>query len=183
MAHAAYASISFWMRARVTVLGSGTSHGVPMIGCDCAVCRRPIRATTDAAVDLRRRRERSDDPRRHLDRPARAGAAQRHPRVDAILFTHSHADHVLGLDEVAPLQPDAEERDPVLRRRARRRRRCGGRSPTSSIRRPTRAAACRRSTLHVIDGPFSLGGVAIVPVPLMHGTLPISASASATSPT
>src|SRR5262245_60387510 len=95
---------------RVTVLGSGTSHGVPSIGCDCAVCR---------STDPRDRRTRPsiwieiDD-----DAPSPFAAAVRSilvdtstdlraqalacnvRRVDAILFTHSHADHVFGLDDV-----------------------------------------------------------------------------------
>ena len=86
--------------ARVTFLGTGTSHGVPMIGCACAVCTsddprddrmRPsiyielpdLAVLVDTATDLRRQALRF-----------------RLPRVDAILFTHSHADHVMGLDEV-----------------------------------------------------------------------------------
>ena len=90
---------------RVTILGSGTSHGVPMIGCRCAVCL-------------------SDDPRDKRWRPSifiefhdgfrvlvdttpdlRAQALRFNvTRVDAVLFTHSHADHILGLDDIRPQQ-------------------------------------------------------------------------------
>ena len=98
---------------KITVLGSGTSHGVPMIGCDCAVCRsdrsaRPALASVDS-----HRRPPADAPTRRRSPPhvrsilvdtstdLRAQALTHdHPRVDAILFTHSHADHVMGLDEV-----------------------------------------------------------------------------------
>jgi len=85
---------------RVVCLGTGTSHGVPMIGCDCATCA-------------------SDDPRDKRSRPALAVSwgettvlvdtppelrlqcvAHRIVRADAILFTHHHADHVTGLDDV-----------------------------------------------------------------------------------
>jgi len=87
-------------RGRVTFLGSGTSAGVPMIGCRCAVCL-------------------SDDPRDKRLRPSilvtgphgqvlvDTGPDLRQQaltygidRLDAVLFTHSHADHILGLDEV-----------------------------------------------------------------------------------
>ena len=91
--------------AKVLVLGTGTSHGVPMIGCECAVCR-------------------SDDPRDTRTRPSVYIAlpdgtavlidtapdfrmqALRHrlPRVDAVLYTHGHADHVLGLDDLTDVR-------------------------------------------------------------------------------
>src|SRR5690606_13316473 len=85
---------------RVTFLGTGTSHGVPMIGCDCAVCRSP---------DPRDNRLRSsiyvegDDTAVLIDTTTdlRAQALRAHiGRIDAVLFTHSHADHVMGLDEI-----------------------------------------------------------------------------------
>ena len=85
---------------RVTFLGTGTSHGVPMIGCECATCRssdphdRRLRPSifiqlddasllVDAGPDLREQALR-----------------ERIARVDAILFTHGHADHILGMDDV-----------------------------------------------------------------------------------
>ena len=85
----------------VTFLGSGTSHGVPMIGCRCAVCQ---------SADERDRRTRPsiyiqfDDGTSVLvdTTPDLRTQALRFgvERVDAILFTHCHADHVMGLDDV-----------------------------------------------------------------------------------
>src|SRR5215831_20451024 len=88
--------------ARITVLGSGTSVGVPTIGCECAVCT-------------------SSDPRDQRMRPSilvsyegrnvlidttpdfRTQALRAHiDRLDAVVFTHSHADHMMGLDDVRP---------------------------------------------------------------------------------
>jgi phosphoribosyl 1,2-cyclic phosphate phosphodiesterase len=85
---------------RITFLGTGTSHGVPMIGCACATCRsadprdtrlRPsifietadTNILVDAGPDLR-----AQALTHHID------------RVDAILFTHGHADHILGMDDL-----------------------------------------------------------------------------------
>ena len=86
---------------KVTVLGSGTSHGVPMIGCDCAVCISPdprnkrlrpsILVTADGGANVL------------VDTPPEmrlAFLANHIRRLDAILYTHSHADHVFGLDDV-----------------------------------------------------------------------------------
>jgi phosphoribosyl 1,2-cyclic phosphate phosphodiesterase len=86
---------------RITFLGSGTSHGVPMIGCRCATC---------TSTDPRDRRFR---PSVHVQTGAGTSILVDTPpdlrsqvlaygveRVDVILFTHSHADHVFGLDDV-----------------------------------------------------------------------------------
>ncbi|MEO8260686.1 MAG: MBL fold metallo-hydrolase [Acidobacteriota bacterium] len=171
---------------RVTLLGTGTSSGVPAIGCDCAVCR-------------------SDDPRDQRTRPSiliDLGAATDRPvgvpfaaaaryilvdtgpdlraqalacevrRVDAILYTHSHADHVLGLDEV--------RRYNVMQRSAIP---CFGDAGTlADLQRvfsyvfdgKTRVGGgIPRLTLFEIGGVFSLGGVEFVPVPVLHGPNPI----------
>ncbi len=86
---------------RAVILGSGTSFGVPVIGCDCPVCTstdpRDRRTRTAALVE-------ADDGRRILiDTPPelrlqllRAGV----DRVDAVLYTHEHADHVHGVDDL-----------------------------------------------------------------------------------
>lgn len=89
---------------RLTVLGSGTSFGVPVIGCTCAVCTsadpRDHRTRVAAVVE-------GDDGRRILiDTPPelrlqllRAGVAG----LEAVLYTHDHADHVHGIDDLRAL--------------------------------------------------------------------------------
>src|SRR5882757_3874314 len=91
------------MKATLTVLGSGTSMGVPTLGCDCAVCY-------------------SSNPHDRRTRPSimieyagkvvlidttpdfYAQAIREHiTRVDAVFYTHTHADHILGIDDLRPL--------------------------------------------------------------------------------
>jgi phosphoribosyl 1,2-cyclic phosphate phosphodiesterase len=88
--------------ASILVLGSGTSVGVPMIGCHCKVC------TSDDPRDKRLRPSvllRLDGYRVLIDTtPDFRYQALRHgiDHLDAILYTHAHADHILGLDDVRP---------------------------------------------------------------------------------
>lgn len=84
----------------ITVLGSGTSQGVPMIGCDCPVClstdprdkrmRCAITVTTPEATLL------IDTPPELRLQAIRAGLK----KVDAVLITHAHADHIMGFDDL-----------------------------------------------------------------------------------
>ncbi|MEX2182325.1 MAG: MBL fold metallo-hydrolase [Gemmatimonadaceae bacterium] len=85
---------------RLTFLGTGTSFGVPQIGCGCAVCRsddpRDRRTRVGAVVESRQQRLLIDTPPELRLQLIAAGV----DRVDAVLFTHEHADHTHGIDDV-----------------------------------------------------------------------------------
>jgi phosphoribosyl 1,2-cyclic phosphate phosphodiesterase len=166
---------------KVTVLGSGTSHGVPAIGCDCAVCRsadpRDRRTRPSVLVELQQSADAGPRGVRSIlvdtSTDLRAQAlANDIRRIDAILFTHLHADHVLGLDEMRrfnqmqksaiPCYADADTAA-GLRRMFEyvfgRPRQQGGGVP--------------QLRLFSIAGAFCMGGAEIVPLPLLHGELPV----------
>ena len=161
------------MTAIVTFLGSGTSHGVPMIGCTCDVCQ---------STDPRDRRSRpsihinvEDGPSILVDTSTdlrQQVLTNRIKRVDAILFTHSHADHVMGLDDVrrfnvmqgGPIPAFADERTAGDLQRT-----------FSYIFNPSTemGGGIPQIALTTITGPFNIGDVRIQPVPLFHGQRPI----------
>jgi|KBSSwiStaDraftv2_1062776.scaffolds.fasta_scaffold270998_2 phosphoribosyl 1,2-cyclic phosphate phosphodiesterase len=174
---------------RVTLLGTGTSHGVPAIGCDCPVCRstdpRDRRTRPSILLDL------GEGPPPAAGTSAAAiGSAVRYllvdtatdlraqalaynvRRVDAILFTHSHADHIMGLDEV--------RRYNAIQQTA-----IGCYADASTLaslrqvfsyifdRKPRAGGGVPQLTLFQVGGPFSMGSVEILPIPIMHGPWPI----------
>jgi phosphoribosyl 1,2-cyclic phosphate phosphodiesterase len=167
---------------RITVLGSGTSNGVPAIGCDCAVCRssdpRDQRTRPSILIELADRhaapfaesvRSILVDTSSDLRMQALAHDVR---RVDAILFTHSHADHVFGLDDVRRYNQMQKGAIPCY----------GDAGTLRDLRRmfayifePPRqkGGGLPELTLFEILGAFTLGGVEIVPVPLLHGALPV----------
>jgi len=85
---------------RLTVLGTGTSFGVPQIGCGCAVCRsldpRDRRTRTSAVVQTGGTTLLIDTPAEVRLQLVTAGIGS----VDAVLYTHEHADHVSGIDDL-----------------------------------------------------------------------------------
>ncbi len=156
---------------RLTFLGTGTSTGVPSLGCRCRVC------SSTAPQDKRTR------PSLMLEFDGRVVVIDTTPdfraqalregveRLDAVVFTHAHADHVLGLDDVRGYY--FRQREPI----------------------PIYADACAMETIrrmfsyifdqsyayggiakldtHLIDGPFDLWGERMIPVPVLHGNLPV----------
>jgi phosphoribosyl 1,2-cyclic phosphate phosphodiesterase len=157
------------MKARVTVLGSGTSHGVPVIGCNCAVCQsadpRDRRTRPSVYVDVQ------DGPKILVDTSTdfrQQALANRLSRLDAILFTHSHADHVMGLDDSRPF---SQRQKAAIR--------CYADEATAVSLRKTfyyvfdpatdKAGGLPQIDLSVITGPLAIDGVRIQPIPLMHG--------------
>jgi len=91
------------MKATLTVLGSGTSMGVPTIGCDCAVCTSADpydrRLRPSVMVQWEGHTVLIDTTPDFREQAIREGIR----KVDAVLYTHGHADHILGLDDVRPL--------------------------------------------------------------------------------
>lgn len=85
---------------RVTILGCGTSAGVPQIGCDCAVCRSPDpknqRRRCSILIEIRGRRILVDTGPDLREQCLTAGIGA----IDALLYTHAHADHVHGIDDL-----------------------------------------------------------------------------------
>ncbi len=94
--------LSEFEHASILVLGSGTSVGVPMIGCRCKVCTsgdpRDKRLRPSIFLRLGDKRVLIDTSPDFRYQALRYGI----DRIDAILYTHSHADHILGLDDIRP---------------------------------------------------------------------------------
>ena len=87
-------------RVRLTFLGTGTSFGIPQIGCGCAVCHssdpRDRRMRTGALLEAERATLLIDTPPELRLQLVATG----HARVDAVLYTHEHADHINGIDDL-----------------------------------------------------------------------------------
>lgn len=161
------------MQAHVTILGSGTSHGVPVIGCGCAVCQsadpRDTRTRPSIFVDV------DDGPKILVDTSTdlrQQALAHGVTRVDAILFTHGHADHVMGLDDSRPFSHARKNRIPCYADAGT----CDALRRTFSYifdHRATQGGGLPQIELTTITGPFNIGQVGIRPVPLLHGALPV----------
>lgn len=152
-------------------LGTGTSAGVPMIGCDCPVCT-------------------SDDPRDKRTRPSVVVSyegvdvlidstpelrlqclANEVRRVDAVVYTHGHADHIMGLDDLrrfnsirgGPLDVFADQQTHEILDRC----------FAYAFRAPDPAVRLFRPHLvrQVVNGSFDIGGRCWRPIPLIHGEL------------
>ncbi|MFC1725970.1 MBL fold metallo-hydrolase [candidate division KSB1 bacterium] len=157
---------------RILFLGTGTSYGVPEIGCKCPVCI-------------------SDDPKNKRLRPSvfiefknknilidttpdfRAQMLNNNIiRIDNVLFTHYHADHIMGLDDIRRFNTIQNKRLPVY----------GDRKTIERIKKIFFYAFEEGNPFDtyfpkldsfIIDGPFEFEGVIIEPVEVYHGGMPV----------
>lgn len=156
---------------RLRFLGTGTSHGVPVVGCHCPVCAssdpRDARYRSSIVVEDGETRVLVDSGPEFRLQAIRAGL----DRVDALMLTHAHADHVHGLDDLRPLSRRAPI--PVY----------GNRETLAELR--ERFAYAFGETLQEGGGKprfdlreippegVEIGSLRVLPLPVSHGLLPI----------
>lgn len=154
---------------KITILGSGTSTGVPMVGCKCRVC---------SSTDPKDNRTRSSLLIQHEERCLLIDTStdlriqalrEKIDYIDAVLFTHSHADHVNGIDDLRGFHFLHKEIVP-----------CYAAKKTLAILQQgfnyiflEKESSGYKPLLeaNVIDGPFELFGLEFIPVPLQHGNI------------
>ncbi len=156
----------------ITFLGTGTSVGVPVIGCSCPVCvsTDPLNNRTRSSIVVR-----SGETCVLIDSgPDLREQALREKLtcIDAVIYTHSHVDHVAGFDEMRAF---CWARDTPLPLYAS--------SSTLGVLKTMFGWAFHESNTYrgyvkpdarVIGGPFSVGPFTITPLPVVHGTVDVS---------
>lgn len=155
---------------KIRVLGSGTSSGVPVIGCNCAVCtsENPKNKRSRASILIQNADYNVlvDTATEFRLQALAAGIA----RIDGVFFTHAHADHIHGLDDLRPLShrkaiavfADAETRAEIETRFS------------YIFNHQGQGGGVPRIHLHTVrDEAVACCGLQVVPVPLLHGDLPI----------
>ncbi|MEK6780484.1 MAG: MBL fold metallo-hydrolase [Bacteroidota bacterium] len=156
---------------KVTFLGSGTSQGVPVIGCECEVCR---------SLDYRDKRLRSSI---HLEVNGKSFVIDTGPdfrqqmlregikRLDAVVFTHSHKDHIAGLDDVRAYNYIQKIPMPVY----------GTKAVHEQLQTEFYYAFSddkypgipRLDLIEINDQPFMVEGVTFTPLPVTHLRMPV----------
>jgi phosphoribosyl 1,2-cyclic phosphate phosphodiesterase len=161
------------MDVELLFLGTGTSAGIPMIGCHCDVCSstdpHDKRTRTSVVFSYAGKRVLVDTgPELRLQCVANTVVM-----IDAVVITHAHADHIMGLDDVrrfnalrqGPLDVWAEPRAQETLQR------CFG----YAFKEPAADQKVFRPHLvsRTIDGPFQIGPIAWTPIRLFHGQMPV----------
>lgn len=155
------------MKATLTVLGSGTSMGVPTIGCTCAVCHstdpHDRRTRPSVLIEYAGKVVLIDTTPDFREQAIREGIT----RIDAVLYTHSHADHILGIDDLRPLSYHRDGKIPLYARA----------EAADYIRNMFRYifdadykfGGLARLELKPINSAFDLFGANVEPIPVIHG--------------
>ncbi|NVK49052.1 MAG: MBL fold metallo-hydrolase [Cyclobacteriaceae bacterium] len=156
---------------KIRFLGTGTSQGIPVIGCSCEVCKsldfRDKRFRTSVHIELNGKSIVIDTGPDFRMQMLRAGITH----LDAVLFTHEHKDHTAGLDDIRPFNFRQNRDMPVF-----------GRAQVieqikqefSYIFSEVKYPGVPRVITHVIDHtPFEVEGIRVTPIPVMHNKLPV----------
>jgi phosphoribosyl 1,2-cyclic phosphate phosphodiesterase len=154
---------------RVTILGSGTSMGVPTLGCHCAVCTsadpRDKRSRPSVLLSYAGKNVVVDTTPDFRFQALRAQIDW----LDAVLLTHAHADHIMGLDDIRPYNLKKRGALPVY-----------AATETQAVIRRTFSYIFEESPpissvplveMRTIAGPFTLFGASVQPIPLEHGPI------------
>ena len=155
---------------KITILGSGTSHGIPVIGCRCDVCRstdvKDKRTRSSILVENNNAQVLVDTSTDFRIQALREGVN----RLDAIIITHAHADHIYGLDDTRSLtwdKPLPLYASQLAANEIRTRfdyifkdSQIGGGKPNIDLR--------------IVDGStMDIAGMEVLPIPVKHGDLDI----------
>ena len=160
-------------RMRITFLGTGTSHGIPVIGCDCPVCRsdnpRNQRLRPSIYIENGDRHLLVDATPDFRTQALRANIR----RIDAVLMTHTHADHMLGLDDLRVFCQRPGQKVPIY----------GSSHSIETIRRMFSYACLERPEwpglpsfeLHTVEAnqSFEASATKIRALPLAHGRMTV----------
>lgn len=143
------------MKATLTVLGSGTSMGVPTLGCECDVCRSPDphdrRTRPSIMIEYDGHVVIIDTTPDFYTQAIRENIT----RVDAVLYTHTHADHILGIDDLRPLSYRHKPKKLPL------------------YARPDAAAFLRRMFTYIFDADYKFGGLPLLELRPIDGPVDI----------
>ncbi|GMO23232.1 MAG: GPMC system MBL fold metallohydrolase [Termitinemataceae bacterium] len=152
------------------VLGSGTSHGIPVVACSCAVCKSKDKHDKRLRCSLYIKGELGERIVIDVGAEFRLQALRAHiKKLDALLLTHSHADHLHGLDDIRALTynhplPVYANKTTLAELRDR----------FSYIWQNTqRGGGKPRIEVHEVCETFAIGGITITPLPIKHGNLDI----------
>jgi phosphoribosyl 1,2-cyclic phosphate phosphodiesterase len=155
----------------ITFLGTGTSQGVPVIGCTCEVCCsldfRDKRLRTSVHIEVKGKSlviDTGPDFRQQMLREEIA-------HLDGVLFTHAHRDHTAGLDDVRAFNFKQGISMPVLGSKATLEQL---QSDFAYIFGPKEYPGLPRIALTEInDQPFTFEGIPILPLPVLHFRMPV----------
>ena len=158
-------------QARVIVLGTGTSVGVPALGCDCEVCQshHPRNNRTRCAIVVQ-----LDDANILIDTPPDLRMQllrEKIPLIHSVIFTHEHADHLFGLDDLRLFPFRLGKAVPLFCDQKVEQRIRKSFDYAFQHREPTHPGSVPRLEFQRIgrDQPFHLHGIEVTPIPMKHG--------------